>query len=170
MKSIEGWPEYRAGHDGKIYRVLTRGGNEQAPKIVKPWIGSSGYGQIYMTRKGVRITRMVHRIVAEAWLPNPNGLPEVGHDDENKLNCRPDNLTWQTRRENIDHSIADHKNKLRIVKKGHGIQKEIRQMREDGHTILSISQTLNRSMRYVSQVCNSKPVEISRNTNQGDCK
>lgn len=45
----------------------------------------------------------VHRLVADAFIPNPDGLPEVNHKDENKANNRADNLEWCTHRANSQH-------------------------------------------------------------------
>lgn len=48
----------------------------------------------------------VHRLVAKAFIPNPNDLPEVNHKDENPLNCKASNLEWCDRQYNIEYSKA----------------------------------------------------------------
>ena len=55
---------------------------------------------------------LVHRLVAMAYIPNPNNHPEVNHKDGNKLNNHVDNLEWVSRSENILHGI-----KIGLIKK-----------------------------------------------------
>lgn len=62
-----------------------------------------------------RKTHLVHRIVAKAFIPNPENKPQVNHIDGNKHNNRIDNLEWNTRSENMQHCI---KNNLRNTLKG----------------------------------------------------
>lgn len=49
---------------------------------------------------------LVHRLVAAAFVPNPDGLPEINHKDENKLNNRADNLEWCDRKYNNTYGTA----------------------------------------------------------------
>lgn len=66
------------------------------------------YGAMYeavtLSKNGVSKVYSVHRLVAEAFIPNPDRLPEVNHKDENPLNNSVDNLEWCTRQYNIDYS------------------------------------------------------------------
>lgn len=64
-----------------------------------------GYQQVNLYKDGVQTTMYVHRIVAEAFIPNPNNLPQVNHKDGVKSNNDKDNLEWTTPLGNITHSI-----------------------------------------------------------------
>lgn len=65
---------------------------------------SSGYPCVSLCNKGQKTFR-VHRLVAEAFLPNPEGLGVVNHQDGNKINNHVDNLEWCTTKYNNQHSI-----------------------------------------------------------------
>lgn len=95
-KQVPGYQEYYAGYNGNIYSSKTN-------KILSPGISCNGYKMVYlMDSNHKRNTKRVNRIVALAWIPNPNNLPHVHHIDENKLNNSVDNLKWVTRTENMN--------------------------------------------------------------------
>lgn len=62
------------------------------------------YKSVWLNKDGESKTFSVHRLVAQAFLPNPDGLPEVNHKDENTLNNDVSNLEWCTRQYNIEYS------------------------------------------------------------------
>jgi len=62
-----------------------------------------GYPQVKLCKDGVMTMKKVHRLVAEAFIPNPNNLPEINHKDEDKTNNRADNLEWCDRDYNIHY-------------------------------------------------------------------
>lgn len=64
---------------------------------------NNGYKQIQKFIDGKRRTLMVHRLVAMAFIPNPENKPEVNHIDGNKANNHYVNLEWTTKSENIKH-------------------------------------------------------------------
>ncbi|KEF40424.1 HNH endonuclease [Schinkia azotoformans MEV2011] len=67
-----------------------------------------GYKIVSLKKKNERKWKKcyVHRLVASAFIPNENGLPEVNHKDENKSNNHVSNLEWVSRKENVNHGTG----------------------------------------------------------------
>lgn len=65
-----------------------------------------GYVTVKLTKEHKGSTRNIHRLLAEAFIPNPQNKPMVNHKDGNKLNYSLDNLEWVTRSENMKHAVA----------------------------------------------------------------
>lgn len=72
--------------------------------ILKPSIDAYGYKIIGLNKNNHHQTKTIHRLVAIAFIPNPENKPEVNHKDTNKLNCYESNLEWATSKENIIHA------------------------------------------------------------------
>lgn len=62
-----------------------------------------GYKDVVLSKDGIRKHFKVHRLVAMAFIPNPNNLPQVNHKDENPLNNCVDNLEWCTQEYNNNY-------------------------------------------------------------------
>lgn len=80
-------------------------------RIVKP-TPERGYLRIALSVNGKRYLKYIHRLVAEAFIPNPNNYKEVNHIDNNRSNNRVDNLEWCDRKHNLDHMIK-HQEEIR---------------------------------------------------------
>ena len=65
-----------------------------------------GHKTVILSKNGKVKMHLVHRLVAEAFIPNPNNLPVVHHIDENPQNNTVSNLQWCTQKENVHHTIA----------------------------------------------------------------
>ena len=79
---------------------------------VKPRLNNSGYLQVGLGR--ICKTVSIHRLVAEAFIPNPLGLRDVDHIDGNKTNNRVENLRWVTHKENCNNpNTAKGRSKLK---------------------------------------------------------
>jgi hypothetical protein len=74
---------------------------------LKYGVDHKGYFRTNLAKDGVNRTVKVHRIVAEAFIPNPMNLPQVNHKDGNKQNNCVENLEWCTRSENIRHAYEN---------------------------------------------------------------
>lgn len=86
------------GFDG-LYQISNHGRVKsfkryREGRILKPHHNNKGYKIISLYKNAKGIHRLVHRLVAEAFLPNPHNLSEVDHVDENKDNNCFSNLTW----------------------------------------------------------------------------
>ena len=90
------------GYEGR-YEVSSLGRIRRV-KIIIPSKKKHGYMQVSLVDgNGVRKSLRLHRIVAEAFLPNPDGKPQVNHRDEDPENNRADNLEWATAEENTNY-------------------------------------------------------------------
>lgn len=90
---------YMVSSTGKIM-------NTRTGKILDPMVSRKGYHQICMNCNGVYTNPMVHRVVAQAFIPNPENKPQVNHINGDKSDNRVENLEWVTCQENIDHAWA----------------------------------------------------------------
>lgn len=72
-------------------------------KILKSRDHNSGYISTHLKRDGLIKDFLVHRIVAETYIPNPNSLKQVNHKNGNKKDNRVDNLEWISNRDNVIH-------------------------------------------------------------------
>lgn len=86
--------------NGRIYEKPIKG------KQMKQGVHTQGYKVVSLTKDGKTRTNFVHRIVAEAFIPNPDELPMVNHKDEDKTNNFVDNLEWCTNEYNINYGTA----------------------------------------------------------------
>ena len=73
------------------------------------------YMQVILAVGSVNKPYLVHRLVAQAFIPNPDNLPQVNHIDGDKANNNIENLEWMTAQENMAHA---HKNGLMAPPKG----------------------------------------------------
>lgn len=95
--------EFKTLYDG--YKVSSCGivlGKRGKP--MSPTLNDKGYPVLSVYIDGKHTTKAVHRMVAEAWLPNPLGLAEVNHIDCNRENPDLSNLEWCTHSYNIEYS------------------------------------------------------------------
>jgi len=95
-KKVEGFPNYSVSSYGKVRNDNTR-------KLLKAYDEGNGYFRVNLYNNGKEHGCLLHRLVAEAFLPQPSKQHEVNHKDGNKENNVVENLEWVTRSENHIH-------------------------------------------------------------------
>lgn len=104
------------GYEG-FYQASTEGRVRSVDRIVKKWDGKKlvkgrilipsanlgGYLFVELFMDGVGKIKTIHRLVAEAFIPNPDNLQQINHKDENKKNNRVENLEWCSGTYNIGY-------------------------------------------------------------------
>lgn len=100
-RSIPGYEGYEASSQGAVR-------NAKTGKILKQTANSWGYFEVGVRAAGVTkgVKKKVHRLVALAFVANPEGKAEVNHIDGSKTNNAAANLEWLTKRENFEHARA----------------------------------------------------------------
>ena len=117
MKSNEIWKPikdfenlYEVSNLGRVkslprIKINNKGKQLTKEKIMKPHDFNNGYYKVPLTNKEhLKKYYLVHRLVAQAFIPNPNNFPQVNHKDGDKSNNCADNLEWITREDNIKHA------------------------------------------------------------------
>lgn len=97
--------DYIVSSDGKVYSTNSNGPSYYHKEISQR-LNSDGYLQVNVGKTGSRTQYRVHRMVAQAFIPNPYGLPEVNHKDYDRTNNNVNNLEWSTHCDNIAHSAG----------------------------------------------------------------
>lgn len=98
-RTIKGHENYMATTWGRII-------SKKTGEAITPEVHTKGYLRVYLYDKGKRKHYKVHRLVAETFIPNPEGKPHVNHIDGNNQNNSVSNLEWVTDAENKEKAKA----------------------------------------------------------------
>jgi len=95
-KAIKGYEGlYEVDTEGNVYSL-----NYNKVRKLKGIKNSYGYYQVGLYKDGKKKMHKVHRLIAEAFIPNPENKPEIDHFDRNRVNNTVDNLRWASHSEN----------------------------------------------------------------------
>ena len=102
-RDVTGFDGYQISDNGEVRSFINnRHGVGAKSRILKPTSNKHGYDTVCLGR-GNR--KLVHRLVAEAYIPNPDGLPLVRHLDDNPKNNNYSNLAWGTQADNMQDCV-----------------------------------------------------------------
>ena len=90
------------GYEG-LYGITSCGKvwSYKRQKFLKPYYDTNGYLQVSLYKNGNHKVIRIHKLVAEAYIPNPDNLPQVDHIDNDKNHNYINNLQWLTGRDNV---------------------------------------------------------------------
>lgn len=140
MKDIKGYEGlYAVTPEGEVYSYKSK-------KFLVPRIRNK-YLCVTLCKNGKRKTYYIHRIVSEAYLPNPENLPQVNHKDENKTNNCLQNLEWCSAKYNNNYGTH-------IEKISNSLKKPILQYDLDGNLISEWLSATDVGREVKNSICN----------------
>jgi len=115
-KDIEGFPGYMVSNYGRVMSIgrdwHEERGKSRKNKVLRPRERRHGYLAVALYKDRKRSNISIHRLVAKAFINNPNGHNETNHKDGNKQNNHVDNLEWCTHSYNAKHAIETGLHKI----------------------------------------------------------
>ena len=148
MEPIKGFENYMIDRDGNVYN--------RNKKLVKIYTNKDGYFIVSLfIRKGKTKQRLIHRLLALQFIPNPNNLPVIDHIDRVKTNNSLENLRWATISDNTKNSIRKNiTGKKFIIKTKWGYRVRINRIWHG--SFKNIDDALN----YRNEYCQLNNIEI----------
>lgn len=134
----------------------------QYGRILKQDVSKKGYLQVSLNFGKQKLHTGIHRMVALAFIPNPENKPQVNHIDGNKLNNHADNLEWCTNKENQIHAVKNNLHNPNYGEKHHMAKltnseaEEIRNRFNKGVTLKTVSLEYGISMAALSKIKQNK--------------
>ena len=107
-ETVNGYERYLISNFGKVK-------NAKSGRILKPHVSKDGYATVILCKNGKPKSFRIHRLVATAFLPNPESKLEVNHKDYNRSNNCVANLEWIARKENFNYSLCNKRKRDAIV-------------------------------------------------------
>ena len=120
---------YEVSNFGRV-KSLNYQGTKGESVILKQTLKSNGYFQIGLYIKQNRKYFNVHRLVAMAFIPNPNNYPQINHKDEIKTNNSVDNLEWCTSKYNLNYKDFQKRRAASYAKKVYQYDKDLNLIKE----------------------------------------
>ena len=103
-RDIKDYPNYMVSNLGRVKSLCNNKTSKE--KIIKPNKINSGYLRVALYKNGNIKKYLIHRLVAEAFIDNPNKLPCIDHINANKTDNRICNLQWCSHKENMNNPLT----------------------------------------------------------------
>lgn len=166
-RKVVGYDDYYVTNDGRVWTNKRKNGIERFMKQRN----MDGYMHVVLYKDGKYKNCCVHRLVAQAYIPNPDNKPYINHIDGNRANNNVSNLEWCTQKENVLHSInvlgkwSNSENQRKLASElGKSLRKltmeqanELRRLHKEEHISLTkLSEMYNLNLTSVKRILNGK--------------
>ena len=137
---------YKVSNKGNVFSVMrvSSQGKKCGGLTLKPRNVGYGYLQVSLYKNGKMKQKFIHRLVAEAFIPNPENLPQINHIDEVKTNNELSNLEWCTREYNNNYGT-------RIERFTQALSKKVRAVNVETGEVLTFNSTHEAGRKGYSQ-------------------
>lgn len=158
VKGFEGF--YEVSSLGRVKSLGNGNSNNSKERILKP-VKCNGYLRVPLWKDGKPKNFSVHRLVANAFIPNPLNLPQVNHKDENKENNCVDNLEWCTQKYNVNYGSRTEKCSKKLINR-EDLSKIVHQFTKSGefvrewNSLSDVQREIGYSIGNISQCCQGK--------------
>lgn len=159
---------YKVSNKGNVFSVERKDtlGRKWGGRTLKPAYDKDGYLKVVLYKNGMMKYKMLHRLVAETFIPNPNNFPQVNHIDEVKDNNNVENLEWCTSKYNNNHGT-------RSKRVAQTQSKKVRAVNIKTGEVLTFSSTMEAGRKgysngHVSQACRGIYKDINGKLIGGD--
>lgn len=165
-KRIKGFPDYIVCSNGSI--ISEKRGSRKV--LTGGRTGEDGYNSVSLRHNGRQEQKLIHRLVAENFIPIEDGKFQVNHIDGNKLNNDVSNLEWVSPKENMVHAVEnglwtppskDHYNKMRETARTKNAMFTL----EEASDIIEMKEFLGLSCRELSKIIGCDKGVIQRLVN-----
>lgn len=163
FREITGYEgRYLISNLGRVKAVYASVPPQDRERILKLSKNNKGYFYVDLFKYGKKDRRLVHRLVAEYFVDNPNQYPCVNHLDCDPKNNRVDNLEWCTHKQNLQYSWKLGRGKVPAPHRGetHKLSKlkykqvdRMRKLRSLGMTLSDLSKVFGVHISTVSRIC-----------------
>jgi hypothetical protein len=120
---VPGYENYLVSNNGVVVSTIRH--SKRCFEVLPQRTEKQGYKNVTLHKDGKNHTLKVHRLVAMAFIPNPNNYPQVNHKDEDKANNCVENLEWCTAKYNSNYGTRVERHKRLVGKKVRQIDPEI---------------------------------------------
>ena len=160
IKNFEGYYQISSfGRVKSVSRIIHKNdGTIQTfqERILTPYINEkrNEYTYVYLRKEGKKFPKFVHRLVAEAFIDNPDNLPQINHKDENPKNNRLDNLEWCDAKYNNNYGTKKER-----LSANHPSKRPVGKYDDDGNviaaynSIVTAAACLHISSKTISEIC-----------------